>query len=146
MKINWGWAVVITFCIFGVTMISLVVKMFQVPVNMVSKEYYSEEQLYEVKLKQKQNVKELSALPVLALNKEDGMVDVILPPELNKVEGSIRFFRPSDSRLDFNVKLALSNENEQKIDVSRIVRGRWILQLSFAEGDKKYFYEKPLVI
>ncbi|KXX69556.1 FixH family protein [Flammeovirga sp. SJP92] len=146
MKLNWGWGVVIVFCVFGVTMIGLVIKMFTVPVNMVSKDYYAEEQRYEETVQKKENTKKLSAAPVIALNREKGTVDIILPSELKKTEGNIRFFRPSDSRLDFNVKLDLNAENTQNIDASRIVKGRWIIQVNFSDTGVDYLFEKALVL
>lgn len=146
MKLNWGWAIVIVFSIFGVTMIGLVIKMFTVPVNLVSKDYYAEEQMYAETVKKKENLLTLSAQPVIALNKEKGTVEIILPPELKDVSGGIRFFRPSDSRLDFNVKLDLNKENEQQVDASTIVRGRWIIQVNFSNVGVDYLFEKALVI
>lgn len=146
MKINWGWGIVITFSIFGITMIGLVIKMFTVPVNLVSKDYYAEEQRYEETINKKENLKTLSSQPILALNTEKGTIELILPPELKNTTGAIRFFRPSDSRLDFNVKLDLNEENEQQIDASRIVRGRWILQVNFSNEGTDYLFEKALVI
>ncbi|NME68129.1 FixH family protein [Flammeovirga aprica] len=146
MKLNWGWGVVIVFCVFGVTMIGLVIKMFTVPVNMVSKDYYAEEQRYEETMKKKENTEKLSAAPVLTLNREKGAVEIILPAEIKNAEGNIRFFRPSDSRLDFNVKLDLNAENIQHIDASRIVKGRWILQVNFSDSGVDYLFEKALVI
>lgn len=146
MKINWGWGIVITFSIFGITMIGLVIKMFTVPVNLVSKDYYAEEQRYEETINKKENLKTLSNQPILALNTEKGTIELILPPELKNTTGAIRFFRPSDSRLDFNMKLDLNEENEQQIDASRIVRGRWILQVNFSNEGTDYLFEKALVI
>ncbi|NLR89789.1 MULTISPECIES: FixH family protein [Flammeovirga] len=146
MKLNWGWGVVIAFVVFGTFIIAMVIKMFTVPVNMVSKDYYAEEQLHEIHQKQKENINTLSEAPVLTLNMEDGNIDVILPPELKSVKGQIRFFRPSDNRLDFNVPLKLNEDNAQSIDASRIMKGRWILKMSFSANGKEYLFEKALVI
>ena len=146
MKLHWGKSVVVVFIIFGVFIISMVIKMFQVPVNMVSKQYYAEEQLYEVQQQQKDNIKLLSAEPIITLNKADGNIDFILPQDIQDIEGNIRFFRPSDSRLDFNVPLKLNEANAQAIDASRMVKGRWIIKLTFSSKGLDYLYEKSLVI
>lgn len=124
----------------------MVIKMFQVPVNMVSKQYYAEEQLYEVQQRQKDNIKLLSAEPIITLNKADGNIDFILPQDIQDIEGNIRFFRPSDSRLDFNAPLKLNEANAQAIDASRMVKGRWIIKLTFTSKGVDYLYEKSLVI
>ncbi|ANQ51130.1 hypothetical protein MY04_3786 [Flammeovirga sp. MY04] len=146
MKVHWGKSVVVVFVIFGVFIISMVIKMFQVPVNMVSKQYYAEEQLYEVQQRQKDNIKLLSAEPIITLNKADGNIDFILPQDIQDIEGNIRFFRPSDSRLDFNAPLELNEANAQAIDASRMVKGRWIIKLTFTSKGVDYLYEKSLVI
>ncbi|OHX66752.1 FixH family protein [Flammeovirga pacifica] len=146
MKVHWGWGIVVVFAIFGITMISLVIRMFQEPVNMVSKQYYAEEQMYEVQQQQKDNIKLLSAEPIITLNRADGNIDFILPQDIQDIKGSVRFFRPSDSRLDFNAPLKLNEANAMAIDASHLVKGRWIIKLSFSSKGMDYLYEKSLVL
>ena len=60
-------------------------------------------------------------------------------------EGTIHFFRPSDSSKDIHLKMNFVN-NTQAIDSKQLVHGAYKLQLSWTSNQKKYFKEEVIFI
>ncbi|MCU0451197.1 MAG: FixH family protein, partial [Bernardetiaceae bacterium] len=58
----------------------------------------------------------------------------------------LRFFRPSDARLDFEVPLAPDANFRQQVNTAKLAKGYWKAQLYFEQNGAAYFREASLQI
>ncbi|MEH0158513.1 FixH family protein [Limibacter armeniacum] len=146
MKFNWGWGVVIAFVCFAAFILSMVIRSFDVPINMVSKEYYAEELAYSDKKAKMENTKQLEEQPRVEYQLENEALVVAMPDEAANANGTVKLYRPADSRMDFTEALVLDSDNKQQIEVNNIAKGRWVVQLDWEKAGKSYYFEKSVII
>ena len=61
-------------------------------------------------------------------------------------EGTIRFYRPSDARLDFELKLALDAGGNQHIDTTHLQPGFWKVRILWSVGAEEFYFDQPVVL
>ncbi|HED09871.1 MAG TPA: hypothetical protein ENJ10_04230 [Caldithrix abyssi] len=116
--------------------------------DLVTSNYYEKSIRYQEKIDQVENALRLESEPKLVYNKDEGRFYIELPASFagKPVSGILRFFRPSDSKLDFSVELKVDNSLKQVVDLPGIYQGKWKLQFSWDDGENKYFLEKIIVV
>lgn len=136
---NWGNKIVIVFGLFVALVITMVTISFNQDVNLVAENYYEEEIAYEGHMKKIENA--LGWEKSIELKQKDGFV-ILFFEDASEVTGEITFFRPSDSKLDFKVKL---QENIQ-VPVKKFKEGVWQVNLSWQKDGIAYHQEERIFI
>jgi len=144
---NWGWYIFLSFVLFAIFIITLVVRTMQEDVNLVSEDYYQQEMKYQDQIDRIENSAGIDPID-LSVNYEEQVVVFSFPPSLaqKSVEGELYFFRPSNSSLDYRIKLALDPDFTQKVSLRNLSKGMWRVKISWIEGEKGFFQEKVLVL
>ncbi len=145
---NWGYRIFISFLVFGALMISLVVISFNQEVNLVSEDYYEQEIKYQEQIDRIRNFKALPEKPeVILVSVEDRCILKFPQILLEKgVEGTVHFFRPSDSRLDQLYSLKLEKGNAVGFDTAEMKKGLWEVQVKWSDGEKEYYFKKNIFL
>lgn len=147
IKFNWGFGITVTIMVFCAGIITLVYLSFQQPIYMVSDTYYADEMRYQEKIDQMKNTSMLSSKPVIKFIKEENKVILSLPKDTNVAEGNIHFFRPSDTRMDFNHELTNNELNAWQFNALRMQPGLWKVKVEWKDKlDKEFYSEHSLVI
>ncbi len=68
------------------------------------------------------------------------------PKESIGSTGEINFYRPSDAKMDFAVKLDIANAESQSIQVSNLDRGLWVVKVSWNKDGKGYYKEEKMTL
>ena len=68
------------------------------------------------------------------------------PKESIGSTGEIIFYRPSDARKDFTVKLDIAKVENQSIRVAKLDRGLWVVKVSWKKDGKGYYKEEKMVL
>lgn len=145
---NWGNKILIVLILFvsGIGyMVYTCVK--QKDIELVTKSYYEEEIKYQNVIDKENNYRSLPIKPTIQ-SEVDNMV-VVDFSELdthNNIRGSIYFFRPSQSELDFKKEIHLDNTGKQLIDNSSIKKGKWLVKMDWTDGEKDYYNEQTIFI
>ncbi len=63
-----------------------------------------------------------------------------------KVTGTIHFFRPSSSKLDFELPVQLNADRQQHITTNQLAKGLWRVQINWQAGDKAYYFQKEITL
>jgi hypothetical protein len=63
----------------------------------------------------------------------------------NDFEGTINFFRPSDSSKDIKLKMAFNNM-QQIINGNKLIHGAYKMQLSWVSNKKSFYKEEVIFI
>ena len=64
------------------------------------------------------------------------LVSLNFPKESIGSTGEINFYRPSDARKDFAVKLDIASVENQSIPVSKLDRGVWVVKVTWNKDGK----------
>ena len=145
---SWPWGIAVFYSVFVLALLgSWYFTTFHKP-DLVETNYYQKSITYQQKIDAMENVKQLSAPPAISINPESKTLKIILPAEFkNKtVNGDIRFYRPSDSRLDFNRPFQPDSAGSQVISISGLAKGKWQIQLSWHDGKTHYFMEHMIIL
>lgn len=142
---NFGHKIAAVYTLFVVFIISLVtfcVK--QKDIFLVSSDYYKKEIAYQDEIDKLSNTRELTH-PVRIV-KTDGSLTFEFPEELQGASGEIHFYRPSDANLDFKVPVHIAPDHTQKVPVSRLVKGQWVVKMEWSKDGKSYLKEEKIIL
>ncbi len=145
---NWGRAITLVFVVFFIAIFTVVYKSTDRDVNLVTTDYYEKEIAYEEQIIKIRNVKKLKVLPKIVYQSDQKIAQLHFPPALaeNFNEGEIHFFRTSDSKLDFKLKIILNESGTQSYDLSDKKEGRWKVILDWKSNQIPYYMEQSIFI
>ncbi|SDR96911.1 FixH family protein [Winogradskyella sediminis] len=146
MKINWGTAIVIAFVCFISFIMYFVISMStdsKYDHDLVVEDYYGQELQFQADLDHEENAKHLESNITLKTTKE-GIV-ITFPEDLNiqKIEGKVFLYRPSNKQLDFETEISLSNHN-LLIPDKRLLDGRWNIKVDWKYNTNSYLFKKEI--
>lgn len=146
MRIGWGNRILVLYLGFVGLILTLVVLSHQQDINLVQADYYEQEKLYDKKYKGMENLRNLGK--EVRVSFAENNVEVVLPTpaENGKITGSLHFFRPSSAGLDIADSFSLSQENSLKYDFHKFQKGKYLLWVTWEQGDKNYYSEQAVFI
>ncbi len=145
---SWGWKIALLYISFVVFMITLVIITFQFDVNLVAKDYYSQELMYQSQIDSNNNLQALDEKVSLKYQKADAILEVKLPPAsfADDTKGTVQFFRPSDGTFDFQLTFDQSDGNVLKYNTKEILSGLWRIKINWNSEGKTYYFEEKVVL
>ena len=124
---SWGYKITILYLSFVALIVTLVVMCFGQKVELESKDYYAQELQFQNKIDAIQNEKNLHS----TINHTISENAVILTTDSSFIdkgfEGTINFFRPSDSSKDYKLKMNFKH-HQQIINSSPLIHGVYKMQ------------------
>lgn len=113
-------------------------------IDLVESDYYEKGLDYQKQIKRI----ELGSgeAPTVALNNDDESVLIGFNPSIiiPDFTGTILFFRPSDSRLDFEIPLKLDSSGSQKVLDNRLKSGYWRVKIAWQARQESYYSEHQI--
>ena len=89
---NWGKWIFVSFLLFGALVAGLVTISMRQEVNLVERDYYQQELVYQEQIKRLQNTEELVVKPSFEVTSSE---IVLRYADLNRIrKGTLRLFRP----------------------------------------------------
>lgn len=148
MKFTWGTGIAMAFTLFAVAMISLVSLCMQQPPDLVSEDYYARELAFQHQIDHASNTAKLSSPLLISYNATLEKVTVVFPNEMaNKlITGTLHFFKPDNSELDFQVTLTSGQDLTQQIATSKMKSGLWHVKANWSADEVGYYQEESIVI
>lgn len=144
----WPWGLVAVIVLF---VLALLISLFASTMNrsdLVTEYYYAEGIEYQAKME----VMEASLLPenAISLRYDSGqeLVHIQFPARADSapVEGTIKFFRPSQATLDREFSVNPDSSGLQSISTSELIRGNWRIQVSWTLSGQEFYSEQSIVI
>ncbi len=146
IKWNWGTGILLSIIVFLIILVGIVYIFMNQDVDLVTQDYYSKELRYQKQIDKINNTNELGKqVGIVSL---DNFVQLIFPDSVfdKKASGTIFFYRPSGSKKDFSVPMAVSADNIQMINTSALERGLWKVKVEWGMEGKDFYSEKSLII
>lgn len=146
MKINWGTAIVIAFVLFISFILYFVIKVqtdSKYDYELVLTDYYKQETVFDEQYEKQQNA--LKYKDEFVFTKSSVGLQITFPKsmELDKIEGKVSLYRPSNQKLDFEIPISFSGSH-LLIPKSSLVDGRWDITLDFVYDGKSYMLKKTI--
>lgn len=144
---NWGKKIALVYLSFVAFMGFMVWKCLQQKdINLVSEDYYQKEIAYQNNIDQMNNTNQLSKELTFNYKPDSQQIMLNFPKESIGSTGEINFYRPSDAKKDFAVKLDIANAESQTIPVSTLDKGLWVVKVSWNKDGKGYYKEEKMVL
>ncbi|HKK74819.1 MAG TPA: FixH family protein [Saprospiraceae bacterium] len=145
MKINWGWGIAIFYIIFVGALLYTVWKSTTYDHSLVAKDYYAKDISYQEHYDKLLNATRLAKdLQITELPQKEA-VRLVFPAEVGQPTGTIQFFNPSASHLDFEEKVRTDEAHQQLISTTKLKKGLWRVKVDW-EADGKAFYKEEVIV
>jgi len=143
---NWGNKLLIVFALFAGMMSYMVYRCFNVPVDLVSNEYYKDEIAYQQVIDGTKNANALSTK--ISIQESHSAISIQLPQEMRSklIKGKILFYCPSNLDNDKKVELSTDLNGKQDIDLKSITKGNYTVKIDWTDNNKLYHTEQPVTI
>ena len=146
MKVTWGIGIALTYILFVVIIIILVIFSSTKDVNLVTDDYYANELKFQDQI---DKVKRTGMLTdELVLDLDDRGIHFKFPKLFlySEIEGEILFYRPSDRKKDFIINVKLNPENILTVNKSKIEKGLWKIKIDWRADNQEYYNEKIIMV
>jgi hypothetical protein len=144
MKFNWGTGIVLSFIIFALSILLIIIFPFNQRVDLVTKDYYENELKYQDQINKVERTGLLDESIVINHNSKD--LKITFPSSYRQVSGEIIFYRPSDEKRDFSVPIYVDSSGSQLVDISSIMPGMWRVKVQWNMNNLQYYFEKNIII
>jgi hypothetical protein len=142
-KWNWGWGILIAIILFMGLTIARVLFFMDMDVDLVTDHYYDKEIKYQQQIDKEKRTAELNEK--IKVNYSGNYI-VVSFPKAEMPTGNLYFYRPANFHKDFQVPIEPDKNFNQLLDVSRLDKGLWRLQISWSSNKKDYYSEKTLML
>jgi hypothetical protein len=145
-KFNWGTGILITIIVFMVITIGTVIFLMSQEVDLVASDYYNKGIHHQEQIDRMNRTNKMG--DEVSISPENGFVRLTLPKSFlqKSLTGVIQFYRPSDSKKDFAVALAIDTSGQQLISTQNMDKGYWKVKLNFSQNEVEYYKESSFVI
>jgi nitrogen fixation protein FixH len=144
---NWGKGIFITFVVFALGLVVMLVITLRQDLGLVASDYYKQELAYQDQMERIKNFNSLVNKPEIKQEIELNKVVLTFPSELlDQIhEGEVQFFRPSNSEFDIIYKLIFDEQGRQYFDLDNFEKGMWRVKINWRTQDKEFYRESILV-
>lgn len=140
IKWNWGTKLLIAIIIFMSFIFVMVYKSVTHEILLVEKDYYPKGLKYQDRLDEIENARPIAQQLKIFPETESLIVAF---PQIHPDTGTIYFFRPSNTKLDFTHQLLLDSEFKMSFPKSQFQKGKYVLKIFWKENDSSFYIEKP---
>lgn len=146
-KSKWGIGVFILYGGFVLFILVLVMYVSIQDIQLVEEEYYQKDLAYQQQIDRIDRTNQLEEKLILNLPDENGNMLIKFPVKKNKeISGTIKFFRPSNDHLDFELPVETDSLGILQIDTKTMARGFWKVKVNWTIDSVEYFKQEPLMI
>jgi len=142
---NWGVKVTIAFVLFAGFILYMVVRSFQLDIDLVSDNYYSDEINFQDRIDQKANLRALGEKVNVSKIGTD-QVRFEFPKDHGLANGEIHFYHVSRKLFDRRFPIQLDSISRQDLNTEALVAGRYKVKMSWTTRGKDYFQESEIFI
>jgi hypothetical protein len=140
---NWGYKVIVAFVLFAAFIMYMVVRAFQLDIDLVSDDYYAQEIKHQDKMQQIANFNDLGAKVTVV---QQGNQIVLTFPEQGGATGQIQFYHNSKQDFDKFYEIALNDKGQQTVSRSELVPGRYRVNISWLSNGKEYYQQEKFYV
>jgi hypothetical protein len=143
----WPYAIIGWFAIFGTAMAAWVVVAVRNDMDLVSADYYEQEILHQRQIDRQARTLPVQSEVKVAYDAAQQRITVALPAaHAALARGKINFYRPSNAKLDRELKLSLDSAGEQTLDAKPLQPGLWKVRVQWTVAGEEFYFDQTVVI
>ena len=148
MRFTWGHAAILIPVTIVVVFTSVLIRSMadDKKTELVTDDYYAKEIQFQDQLDRVKNALELNTDFTWTKNDPNWILGLKGDFKYSDVEGTLTIFRPSDSKLDFEVPIQLDSNYTLKVPSNKFVNGKYQVQVLWTVDDKDCYLEKNVFI
>jgi len=143
---NWGNKLLVVFIAFAGLMSYMVYRCSKTSVDLVTKEYYQDELVYQDVIDGTQKANALSSR--VRLEEAGKLISVQFPKEMKNsaVTGSFLFYCAADAGKDRKIPVKLNPDAQQQLRIDTIPPGNYTVKIQWASNGNRYYAEQPFTV
>ncbi len=141
---SWGTKIILTFAVFMIGMIGMVVFVFNLQIDLVEDNYYDKEIKYQDQIDILSDTRRLEKSLDIKLTEK--AVSFNFPEHETTPAGEIQFYRPSDAGKDFKLPIKTGEDHSQSVSTAEIAKGLWKIKVTWMADNKKFYSEETIFI
>ena len=138
MNLNWGKGLFLAYGIFIIAVIIMVTISMTRKTDLVATNYYEKEIKYQEEIDRINNTNKLKEQVKFEINESTIVTSFPFNSTQSEITGEVNFYRPSDSKKDFSLKVDAGKDFKQTIDLSSIDKGLWKIKVFWNMDSKDY--------
>lgn len=144
----WPAAIITYFAIFITGLVAFGIWAARQNVDLVRKDYYAEEILFQNQLDSVSRTRPFLSEVAVDYSLARQTIQVRLPSAHVKqaLTGRVKFYRPSDARLDRELPLQPDVSGAQQFDARALLPGLWKVRLLWNSGGENFYFDQSVVI
>ncbi len=147
MKWNWGTGIVVGMACFICFIMYMVITMStdkNYSHDLVTEEYYAKEMVYQNEIDAETNMNNLKE-KIISKKVPNGW-EIVFPAamEPSRIKGTLFLYRPSNEKLDSEIKLSLTESN-LLIPDNNLLDGRWNITIDWTYNETSYMYKEEIL-
>ncbi|WP_339698936.1 FixH family protein [Algoriphagus aquimarinus] len=140
---DWGKGILLTIIGFVALIMTLVVISVRMDgIELVTENYYEEEIKYQDRINQTNQASSLNK-EIISYDAQNKSVQLDLP---TGSEAVLHLFRPSDSSLDQELAVSVTEIGKTSVSLTQLKSGYWRVKLSWNVDGVDYYEEKKITI
>ena len=142
----WPYALIAFFTVLITVIASFVTWSLRQDMELVGADYYDQEMRFQQRIDSTKRAQAFGGQ--VAIVHDAGRITVMLPADhaAKHPAGTLRLYRPSDAKLDREMKLAVDATGTQQLAVPGLRPGLWKARVSWIVGTEEFFRDETLII
>jgi hypothetical protein len=150
MKKEWVWpaGIIASFAIFIAFMMTIWFFYNSQRIDLVTQNYYERQIQYQGQIDRITRTRNLPEPVRLTYSSEQRQIEIQFPFQFQpeQVEGTVTFYRPSNSSMDYVLPIVLSTERKQIIFTRNLAAGLWRIKMSWQSEGLDYYHEEMMLL
>lgn len=144
-KMSWGTKLAIGASIYVIGILTFVGFSTTQKINLVSKDYYPKEVVYQEQIDKLKNAQELKEN--IQIIQENGSLHIQFPANMhNQVRGEIIFYRPADYESDIKTAIEIDENGLQELNTNQLLKGVYRIKVDWKHNGIGYYKEETIYL
>ncbi|MBL7998893.1 MAG: FixH family protein [Candidatus Kapabacteria bacterium] len=140
----WGYGIAAVYTTFALATIGFAAFAFTQKVELVDDNYYSKSVSYQDHVQRLSNSTELGKNVECRVEDDKNSAVIVFPQA--SATGTITLYRPSESGMDRTIDIQPDGSGRQRITLTGLKRGKWIVKCAWQSGGVAYYYEQGIEV
>ena len=144
----WPYAIAAYFALFILFIAAFITWGVRQNVDLVRPDYYQDEILFQKQIDTLHRTQAVAGQVAVRYEPGVRIITIQLPPghAARNVAGRIHLYRPSDAKLDREIKMALNGRGAQSIDSANLAPGLWQIRVQWKADGQEFYFDQRVVI
>lgn len=147
-RFNWGTGLTIAIVLFICTTLGVVAYIISLDYHMVNDNHYEKAVNYQEHIDRVEQTNAMEMPVEIELMPAEGNIEIRFPQSVDRynLKGTVELYRPSNPSLDQSINLMLGDGGIQQIPAGDLVKGKWLVKVTWSTKDQKYYKQQNIFL